>query len=153
MITQLQAGGMQSLGVSSFLQTRQIFSIALSGTPNAGTTCKCSYGDPSLPTKLYGQGASSILPDLSLQHFVESLGFLLNLFQSVSSQPGYLYWHIGCIAAPLTTRLYPEPTAASLVINALLLSWGRSYTANMTKDILRLWLSLSQAQWLCIRDH
>lgn len=34
-----------------------------------------------------------------------------------------------------------------------LLSWGRSYTANMTKDILRLWLSLSQAQWLCIRDH
>lgn len=138
------------MGVSPFLQTRWIFSMALSRTPNSGTICRSSCGEPSLPTKLYGQGASIFLPDLSLQHFVESFGFLLNLFQSLRSQPGHLYWHIGCIAAPLTARLYPETTAASLVIYALWLSWGRrSYTNSMTKDTLRPCLSLPQAQWLC----
>lgn len=47
-------------------------------------------------TKLYGWCASSFLPGLSLQHFVEFFGFAFNLFQSVSSQPGHLYQEHGC---------------------------------------------------------
>ena len=84
------------LEVNSFLRERWIFSIALTGLPDTVTICRCSCGDPSLPTKLYGWGASSFLPGLSLQNFVEFFGFPFNLFQSVSSLTGHLYQENAC---------------------------------------------------------